>query len=524
LLLPENSFRVKYGILKRIVPQFCIFSEVRMSVLRSLQQLRSDVFAVWNAAVDGVRVAQLIRNHVSADGEILSISGIEYPIRCFRNIVVVGAGKASGAMAKTLEEILRPIADKIPITGWVNVPADCAVPLQHITLHPARPVGVNEPTAEALHGTQEIIKLLLSLEKDSICINLLSGGGSALLTAPEDGITLQDKTEVTRFLSEAGASINELNAVRKKISKIKGGAMKDLCCGKQLITLIVSDVIGDRLDVIASGPTVDNTVSAAKALDILQDFMAANQSLLNCTRRESFSRIMKVIEKKKIIEKGQQQQKPLRHKKGELIYDEAGGFVQHIIIGNNTTAVEAAVEKSVDLGYYYPSAYVDPAVNRTAEETGIELAKLLIEVQNDITSDAESPHVDMFIHGGEPVVHLAPKEICGKGGRNQQLVLAALDYLLKHYDELNPKGGIMFLSGGTDGEDGPTDAAGAYFDSDTIEKLYRLQLETSESITESFLKWNDAYHFLEKHNLLIKTGITGTNVCDVRVIAVCRHN
>jgi len=497
-----------------------------MSVPRSLQQLRSDVFAVWNAAVDGVRVAQLIRNHVSvsADGEILSIGGIEYPIRCFRNIVVVGAGKASGAMAKTLEEILQPIADKIPITGWVNVPADCAVPLQHITLHPARPVGVNEPTAEVLRGTQEIVKLLLSLEKDSICINLLSGGGSALLTAPEDGITLQDKTEVTRFLSEAGASINELNAVRKKISKIKGGAMKDLCCGKQLITLIVSDVIGDPLDVIASGPTVDNTVSAAKALDLLQDFMAANQSLINQARSESFARIMKVIEKKKIIEKEQQPQaEGLRHKNGELIYDASGGFVQNIIIGNNALAVEAAGEKGYELGYS-PSMYIENAVNRTAEETGIELAKLLIEMQNDITSDAESPHVDMLIHGGEPVVRLAPKEICGKGGRNQQLVLAALDYLLKHYDELNPKGGIMFLSGGTDGEDGPTDAAGAYFDSDTIEKLYRLQLETSESITESFLKRNDAYHFFEKYNTLIKTGITGTNVCDVRVIAVCRHN
>jgi glycerate-2-kinase len=373
----------------------------------------------------------------------------------------------------------------------------------------------------------------------------LSGGGSALLTAPEDGITLNDKLEITRFLSGAGASINELNAVRKKLSKIKGGGMKALCRGKQLVSLILSDVIGDPLDVIASGPTVDNPVSAAETLTILQRFIADNfvadnfitdESAVNSNREASLSRIVKFLEdkaesetvaKQAEVKQAAEQITNVRTNRvfninsPDVIYDSAGGFVQNIIIGNNAAAVAAAGDKGYALGYS-PSMFVEQAAKKTAEETGVELAEIVLGLQNSIIQDTEPalPQTDLLIHGGEPVVHLVPAEIRGKGGRNQQLVLAALDTLLKHYGELNPNVNIVFLSGGTDGEDGPTDAAGAYFDSELLEKLHRQQTEMNDNIIEPFLKRNDAYSFFAKYNTLIKTGITGTNVCDVRIAAV----
>ncbi len=233
-----------------------------------------------------------------------------------RRIVVVGAGKAGAGMAAALEEILGPaLMEAKQVVGWVNVPASTAAPrgspvssgtqvkypsprpsltrgeaeeqgTRRIHLHPARPAGINEPTAEGVAGSEEILKIVSSLGLDDLCIALLSGGGSALMPAPIEGISLADKLAVTRFLSAAGANIAELNTVRKQLSRIKGGGLARACRAGRLIALVISDVPGDPLDVIASGPTVPDSSTPQDALEILERSGAGRlECRMQCLKR-----------------------------------------------------------------------------------------------------------------------------------------------------------------------------------------------------------------------------------------------
>ncbi|MDR0871028.1 MAG: DUF4147 domain-containing protein [Planctomycetaceae bacterium] len=466
--------------------------------MRTPEQQRNDLFAIWNAALNGVRVEHLLRKTVSLQNGTLVVAGESYLLKNFDRIVVLGGGKASGAMAQTLENILEPLFDSKEIFGWVNVPEDCVKPLRKIHLHPARPAGVNEPTEAGVAGTSEIIRLAKELTPDDLCICLISGGGSALLPAPVSGITLQDKQEITRLLSESGADIQELNTVRKQISTVKGGGLKRLCAGKKLITLILSDVLGDPLDVIASGPTVDNRTTAPEALNILykyREIRAGHETKCNT----SLNRVMQY----------------LQNKVNETAFpclppSCKTGFVRNIIIGNNAAAVESAGEEALRRNYSY-TMYVAKESGDTAEETGVHLAKLALEMKYTGS--------DCLIHGGEPVVKLAPPELRGKGGRNQQLVLSALNYFLEHHPADKPFP-IAFLSGGTDGEDGPTDAAGAYIDAAMFQQVLGEKRNNPQFNLTEYLNRNDAYHFFERFGTLLKTGATGTNVCDVRIVLV----
>ncbi|MDR3232116.1 MAG: DUF4147 domain-containing protein [Planctomycetaceae bacterium] len=414
-------------------------------MFRSPQTIREDMLAIWYAGVNGVRVDRLIRNSVQITDNTLRTGSRNFSLAGIDRIVVIGGGKASGAMAESLENILQGTTPAL--TGWVNVPADCAKPLRSLYLHPARPMGINEPTQQAVEGTQEIIRLAKSLTLQDLCICLISGGGSALLTAPSPDISLEEKAAMTRKMSAAGATIQEINAFRKMNSRIKGGKLAGMCRGKQLVSLILSDVLGDPLDVIASGPTIETNPS------------------------------------------------PLH---------------TNIIIGNLTTAAEAAAEEARKRGYSVVTRVAAQAEG-TAEEVGVSLVH-----------EAMSIEQQCFISGGEPVVKLVSPERRGKGGRNQQLVLAALIHLLSlfndslpySYDRLFP----ALLSGGTDGEDGPTDAAGAWIDPIFWEQFHRQLRENPHRQPELFLENNDAYHFFEPLGTLLKTGATGTNVCDLRVI------
>lgn len=491
---------------------------------RSAQQLREDILAIWKAGVDGVRPEHLIRNSVVFDEEndALRVDGVEYPISGLDRIVVVGAGKASGAMAETLETILEPIArnaEKKEILGWINVPEDCAKKLRWIRLHPARPMGVNEPTEAAVEGTEEIIRLLENLSPRDLCLNLLSGGGSALLVAPVPEIPLPIQLELVRFLSESGATIQQLNVVRKQISRIKGGGMKSLCRGKQLISLILSDVLGDPLEIIASGPTVDNTSTAEDALSILQRFERQND--LKRQKQESPQRFLALQRTihylKSKPEPDNKLQKPnVGDDPSGLVVDPQGGFVHNVVIGNNAVAVEAAGTEALRRGYTHAMHCV-----RHSEGDAEQVGRQLLEFGLGMLETGP----DCLIHGGEPVVRLAPEENRGKGGRNQQLVLAALVELLEKYPDLLRNGqpiGLALLSGGTDGEDGPTDAAGAWIDP----LFFTVYPDKIRRIEEKNPKWclerNDAYHFFDPFEMLIKTGATGTNVCDLRIVLVSR--
>ncbi|MCH7727458.1 MAG: glycerate-2-kinase family protein, partial [Planctomycetes bacterium] len=220
---------------------------------------------MWQAGVAAVQSDRLVRENVRVEGSHLLVGDKIVDLAPIQRIVVVGTGKAGAGMAQGIEVALgEPLMAEKKLVGWINVPADCVRELSRIKLHPARPAGVNEPTEEGVAGTEQILRLVGALGPNDLCLCLISGGGSALMPAPVDGISLQDKQAVTKFLSAAGANILQLNTVRKQLSRVKGNGLARACRAGRLISLIISDVIGDPLDIIAS--------RAFSAYDLAQAF------------------------------------------------------------------------------------------------------------------------------------------------------------------------------------------------------------------------------------------------------------
>ena len=447
---------------------------------RTPEQLREDALAIWTAGLEAVRSERLVRDAVQIEDNQLRIDEVAVDLDAIDRIAVVGAGKAGAGMAAALEEILGPeLLKQKQVTGWINVPADCVRPLQAIHVHAGRPAGVNEPTVAGVEGTEEILRIVSELGPRDLCLCLIAGGGSALMPAPAAGISLEEKQHVTQFLSAAGANIEQLNTVRKQISRVKGGGLAHACRAGRLISLIISDVMGDQLSIIASGPTVVDPSTPQEALAALEQFDAEAGGvsagvfdyLRNRTKDENAPPSCEV---------------------------------DNIIIGNNALAVDAAGIEAERRGYSHAmssSITMEP----TAEEVGHHHAEMALQMQ-------QSGGPDCLITGGEPVVQLAPAAERGRGGRNQQLVLAAAQSLAAC-----DAGGYVLLSGGTDGEDGPTDAAGAWCDRALLDEARRQGLSM-----EDHLRRNDAYPFFEAVGGLLLTGPTNTNVCDLRVVVVDR--
>jgi glycerate 2-kinase len=225
---------------------------------RSPESLRRDALQIWRAGVESVRPANLLPQYVAVDGQTLQIGEEEFDMHAVGRIAVVGAGKASAEMAIALEATLgdRWLQDK-KVIGWVNVPADCLRPTKAIHLHSARPAGINEPTADGVAGAERILKLVAALGQRDLCICLISGGGSALMPAPCEGFTLEDKVALTREIANRGGNITQLNTVRRELSRIKGGGLARACRAGHLVCLVLSDVLGDDLSLVASGPTAN---------------------------------------------------------------------------------------------------------------------------------------------------------------------------------------------------------------------------------------------------------------------------
>jgi hydroxypyruvate reductase len=441
------------------------------------RDLRADVERIWRAGVAAVMPDRLIQSHVRVDGDTLAIGEELIDLRDVRRIAIVGAGKAAGAMAVALEKALgaKLLADK-NVVGWVNVPADCVVPTERIHLHAARPAGVNEPRPEGVKGTEQIRKIVSSLGPSDLCLCVLSGGGSALLVAPIEQVSLDDKIQLTRLLSAAGADIEQLNTVRQQFSQVKGGRLARECTAGRLITLAISDVLGDAIDVVASGPTVPTSKTVADALNVLEE--------LGLREEPSLQRMIGNLES----HRGMEIRPP--------------SSMRYIILGNNAVAVDAAGAEAERLGYSH--AMISAAASEgPAEEVGRHLAATALRMRGESGPDC-------LISGGEPTVTLVDESRRGKGGRNQQLALTTLAALGDCRD-------IALLSAGTDGEDGPTDAAGAFVD----EKVAR-GARTQQIDPQAYLMRNDAYHFFQQCGGLFKTGPTQTNVCDLRIVVVNR--
>lgn len=458
---------------------------------RSTAQLHTDALAIWQAGVEAVRSDRLVKENLRVDGEWLLVGDDAIELSSIGRIAVVGAGKAGAGMAAGFEEALGPriLADK-QVQGWLNVPADCVRELKYVHLHAARPAGLNEPTEAGVLGANKILEIASSLGPNDVCFCLISGGGSALLPAPVEGVSLVEKQAITRLLSTGGANIAELNTVRKQLSQIKGGRLAERCRAGRLITLIISDVLGDPLDVIASGPTVPDTHTAEEALAILERYCGVDEGMAS----GAFEYLRQAVGRSATH----------RHPVAENVGCEA----TNLVIGNNAVAVDAAGVEAERRGYSH-AMHAATTLEGAAEDVGRDLAAMAVRMCAEAGPDC-------LITGGEPTVKLAPAEIRGKGGRNQQLVLAGL-IELQNEDCRLQKGKFAMLSGGTDGEDGPTDAAGAVIDSELLSRVGGSKLDPAD-----FLRRSDAYSFFDRFGGLIKTGPTHTNVCDVRVVVVNR--
>lgn len=442
--------------------------------------------SIWRAGVDAVRGDAAVAARVALDADRLMIGAQVISRTAFDSLLVVGAGKATAAMAAGL---VRRLGNAIAIRGRINVPRGTAegLDLGAIQVCEAREPGSNEPTELAVAGTEAILRDVAGASQRELVIVLLSGGGSALWVAPVVGLSWRDKLAVTRHLSGAGASITELNAVRKRLSRIKGGGLRRACPNARMVTLVLSDVIGDPLDTIASGPTVCDGLPDDYALQVLE-------------RADPERRMPAAV------------YGALRRERTRVPGEDA--WVHDVIvIGNNATATAASGSLARRLGY---EVLIEDARGDegTAEEVGERLAGQAIELLRDQREQSARPRCR--VSGGEPVVRLVEPRLRGQGGRNQQLVLAAMDRLAKHPDfRPRDRGRLVLLSGGTDGEDGPTDAAGAMLRREVWDAAERLGLSA-----EDYLRRNDAYSFFQQTGGLLLTGTTGTNVCDVRVLVV----
>ena len=454
-----------------------------------LPPITRDAIAIWQAGVDAVRADRILASQTEWDGRWLHIVDQVVDLENAK-LIVVGAGKAAAGMTAGLIQALNRSNQKLPsMVGWINVPEGS--PLNEynipscITVCQARPQGSNEPTETVVAGTREILKLVRNARPNDCVLALISGGGSALLCSPIDGISLQEKVELTRALSANGANIEQLNSVRRCLSNIKGGGLARACHAEHLITCILSDVLGDPLEVIASGPTIlKPEPNPAQAISVLNEVLPGQFSHVHTILNES-------------VHHGS-----LAASYAVLSRTERSTFV----LANNVTAVEAAGQKAVELGY---RSWMKS--ERTSEGDAQQLGEKLA---NQLVATFQEGQIDCLISGGEPTVSLPPSEECGMGGRNQQLSLAVLNEL--HRTSGYPQDvELVFLSGGTDGEDGPTDAAGAFFDRTVYERMLQLSLDPSD-----FLRRCDAYRFFEQTGGLLKTGPTNTNVCDLRVALV----
>lgn len=447
----------------------------------SKPRLIDDALAIWRAGVDAVRADRVLADKVQWDRSRLIVDETSYDLRGIERLVVVGAGKATyGMLVGLAESFARLPTPSLRVSGWINVP-DGVAEHQRISfgnsgsveVFPARPQGVNEPTERVVEGSRQIVDLVRSADHATAVIALWSGGGSALFCLPQPWLSLPTKIAITRRLSASGADIQALNEVRRCLSQVKGGRLAHVCRAPLLVGLIISDVLGDPLPIIASGPTVlDPEPNPQRAEEILRHYCPDEFDEVIARLRASSSK-----PEPRAVEPS------------------------HHILANNATAVDAAGIRAVALGYRY---WMHSATQSegAAEQVGEQMARQLIDSQR-------GGLVDCLITGGEPTVVLPKESTRGRGGRNQQLILSAGRSLIDNRDW---QADFALLSGGTDGEDGPTPAAGAWIDREWVQRFEDQSAKVADHLCRC-----DAYGLFEESGNLLVTGPTHTNVCDLRI-------
>ncbi|XP_039260356.2 glycerate kinase-like [Styela clava] len=490
---------------------------------------------IFKSAIGAVLPPALVHSNLERLGDTLAVGSKTYDLR--HNVHIVGFGKAVSGMCRAVQQLL---GDHL-VRGIISVPSGTSKILEEAGksfLLPDKDGKIsmcegavnNLPDESCICATQRIIAMLRDLTKDDIVITLVSGGGSALLCAPIPPLTLDDKMRVTSFLAKQGATIQELNIIRRSLSIVKGGGLAQIAYPSKMVALILSDIIGDPLDLIASGPTVCTESNVEQTRIIMKKYGLHN----------NISADAKTI----LLN-------PVQNKPGDLQH------VQNILVGSNTVAVNASLKEAETLGYM--AFVLSSSVEGEARDVGVFLIEFMIKVIECITKrhlETEEEftkflyehlirkyesknwpwisNINRFarklhqsITSSNPILHkiciIAAGETTvtvngtGKGGRNQEMVLAAAIHLFKYYKNIDYN--LCFLSGGTDGQDGPTDSAGAFVDSSSNFITDPSDLAQAEKA----LLNNNSYHFLSNYSdTLLKTGLTGTNVMDLQILTIQR--
>ncbi|MCB2227471.1 MAG: glycerate kinase [Desulfarculaceae bacterium] len=439
-------------------------------------QLRKDAQDIIDTALAAVDPFRAVSQALRLEGDTLQVGGEALDLKQYARIIVVGAGKAGAPMAQAVETVLgERIGD-----GRVVVKDGHGGETKIINIDEAsHPV----PDARGVEAGRSIADLVTEhAAPDTLFLCLLSGGGSALLVAPADGIALADKQETTRLLLASGADIGEINAIRKHLSELKGGNLARRAAPGKVISLIISDVVGDRLDVIASGPTVPDLSTWGECRDIL-------------TRYGIWDQVPNPVRQR--IEQGLAGELPDTLKPGDA---ELAG-VTNLIVSSNRGAVEQAAAKARELGY------ASLVLGTTIEGETAPVARMHAAMAREcLASGQPATPPCCLLSGGETTVTLGDSP--GKGGRNMEFSLAAAI-------DLAGEDGVLAVSLGTDGTDGPTDAAGAWADGESVARGAEQGLKARD-----FLTRHDAYNFFQPLDDLIITGPTRTNVMDLRLMLV----
>lgn len=432
--------------------------------------------ASLQAVEPGAALKRFMKIRQGADGQskggFLEIGERSYPLAEIGRVFVAGAGKAGSPMASAVNEILGKRLQR----GIVIVKEGYAGESSEIGPIRIYEAGHPLPDERGVAAAREIVRLLQQTRPEDLVICLVSGGGSALLVSPVEGVSLADLQRLTELLLASGATINEINTLRKHLENLKGGQLARLAAPARVATLILSDVVGDPLDVIASGPTVPDPTTYQDSLDILERYGIAERAPEAIIRRLRRGKA------------GELQETP---KPGDPLF----ARVHHVIIGSNLQAAEAALQQAGIEGFN--AMLLSTYLQGEARWAGHTLAAIARQIAAD---GRPLPRPACLIVGGETTVTLRGD---GKGGRNQELALGSVAGLAGL-----PQ--VLLVAMATDGGDGPTDAAGAVATGETLERARQAGLDPQDHLSR-----NDAYHFFEPLGDLLKPGPTQTNVNDL---------
>jgi glycerate 2-kinase len=434
--------------------------------------LRESYLAMQRAALAAVEPGAAVRRHVACSGDQLVVAGRSYDLREVDKVWVVGGGKASCAMAASLSALLGGrVSGGLVVTKYGHMdPGLDTGPVEVIEAgHPV-------PDEAGVSGARRLVGLVKGASDRDLVLVVLSGGASALLTLPAPGLSLSDLQETTQLLLRSGASIVEQNAVRKHLSHIKGGKLARRIAPARAACLVLSDVVGDPLDVIASGPAYPDPTTYGDAWDVLMKYDLSNRVPAK-VREHLVTGIA-----------GARTDTP---KPEDALFQR----VQHLVVGSNRLAAEAAVStaRAEGLDALLLSTFVEGEAREVAR-VAVAMIREMVSYDRPVARPA------CIAWGGETTVTVQGE---GKGGRNQELVLAAAIRMADLPD-------VLLVALGTDGTDGPTDAAGAAATGDTVRRARALGLDPG-----AYLSSNDSYSFFDELGDLIRTGPTGTNVNDL---------